>query len=169
MNLFNKLNLLKLRLPNREKHGLVDGGHTYEVIKANIENLPYDQYVTIEIMTGIEDDFTEIAGARNTSVQVKDKSLAELEGKLDVIHLLMKGLPFEQDINYVEFDDKDIDVLEVVALLTIFHNDLHKNAHPMYCYSGKATALKVYLRQRETYSKLRDVAADIFQLHFRCA
>jgi hypothetical protein len=161
----NKQNILTLRLPNKDKHGLVDGGHTYEVIKANLENLPYDQYVTIEIMTGIEDDFTEIAGARNTSVQVKDKSLAELEGKLGVIHTLMKGLPFEHDINYVEFDEKDIDVLEVIAILTIFHNDLHKNAHPIYCYSGKAKALKVYLKQPEVYLKLREVVADIFALH----
>lgn len=160
----NKQNLLTLHLPNRERHGLVDGGHTYEVIKANLKNLPFDQYVTIEIMTGIEDEFTEIAGARNTSVQVKDKSLAELEGKLEVIHTLMKGLPFEHDINYVEFDEKDIDVLEVIAILTIFHNDLHKT-HPIFCYSGKATALKVYLKQPETYLKLRNVVSDIFGLH----
>lgn len=162
----NKQNLVKLRLPDKEKHGLVDGGHTYEIIKANIENLPYDQYVTIEIMTGIEEEFTEIAGARNTSVQVKDKSLAELEGKLDVIKTLINGLPFEDNINYVEFDDKDIDVQEVIAILTIFHKDLHKT-HPIYCYSGKAKALSVYLQPKNTntYLKLRDVASDIFKLH----
>lgn len=161
----NKNNLLTLRLPNKEKHGLVDGGHTYEVIKANLENLSFDQYITLEIMTGIEDDFQEIAGARNTSVQVKDKSLAELEGKLDVIKTLVKGLPFEKDINYVEFDEKEIDVLEIVAILTIFHNDLHKDSHPIGCYSGKSATLKTYLKQPNTYLKLIDVAQTIFVLH----
>lgn len=161
----NKANLLTLTLPNTDKHGLVDGGHTYEVIKANIENMPFDQYVTLEIMTGIEDDFLEIAGARNTSVQVKDKSLAELEGKLDVIKTLIKGQPFEKNINYVEFDEKDIDVLEIVAILTIFHNDLHRDSHPIGCYSGKGVTLKTYLKDPNSYLKLNNVAPVIFQLH----
>lgn len=161
----NQTNILTLRLPNKEKHGVVDGGHTYEVIKDNIAEMPFDQYVTIEIMTGIEDDFMEIAGARNTSVQVKDKSLAELEGKLDVIHSLVKGLPFENNINYVEFDTNEIDVLDIIAILTIFHNDLHKSSPPVYCYSGKSSALKIYLKQPDSYLKLRDVAADIFNLY----
>jgi len=162
----NKSNLLTLSLPNREKHGLVDGGHSYEIIKENLPSTPFDQYITLEVMTGIEDDFQEIAGARNTSVQVKDKSLAELEGKLDVVHALVKGLPFEQDINYVEFDTRDIDVMEVIAILTIFHNDLHASgSHPVYCYSSKSSALKTYLKQPNTYLKLRDVIGDVFKLH----
>lgn len=161
----NQTNILTLKLPNKERHGLVDGGHTYEVIKKNISEMPYDQYVTIEIITGIEDDFQEIAGARNTSVQVKDKSLAELEGKLDVVHALVKGLPFERNINYVEFDTKEIDVLDVIAVLTIFHNDLHGDSHPISCYSGKSSALKTYLKQKDSYLKLSDVAEKIFQLH----
>lgn len=162
----NQTNLLTISLPNSDKHGLVDGGHTYEIIKSEIENLPFDQYVTMEIMTGIEDDFQEIAGARNTSVAVKDKSLAELEGKLDVIHTLVKGLPFEHAINYVEFDDKDIDVLDVISILTIFHNDIHKSGtHPISCYSGKSSTLSIYLKQPNSYLKLRDVVSDIFKLH----
>jgi hypothetical protein len=163
----NKTNIMTLRLPNKEKHGLVDGGHTYEIIKRNLENMPFDQYVTMEIMTGIEEDFEEIAGARNTSVQVKEKSLAELEGKLAVIHTLMRGLPFEHDINYVEFDEHEIDVLDVIAILTIFHDDLHGNNHPIYCYSNKSNALKTYLNQKHTdsYLKLQDVVKDIFSLH----
>jgi hypothetical protein len=157
--------IMTLRLPNQEKHGLVDGGHTYEIIKKNIENMPYDQYVTLEIMTGIEDDFEVIAGARNTSVQVKDKSLAELEGKLDVIHNLVKGLPFEHDINYVEFDEHHIDVLDVIAILTIFHNDIHHDSNPVYCYSYKSIALKNYLTHIDTYKKFHKVVKDIFALH----
>jgi len=162
----NKTNIITLRLPNKEKHGLVDGGHTYETIKTHIKDMPFDQFVTLEIMTGIEDDFTVIAGARNTSVQVKDKSLAELEGKLDIVHNLLKGLPFEQDINYVEFDEKFIDVMEVIAIMTIFHSDLvKKGSHPISCYSSKASTLKLYLKQSSTYLKFTDVIGDIFKLH----
>lgn len=161
----NRANQLTLKLPDHDKHGLVDGGHTYEIIKENLPNLPWDQFITIEIMTGIEDDFTSIAGARNTSVQVKDKSLAELEGKLNVIKSLVAGTPFEHDINYVEFDTKEIDVLDVIAVLTIFHNELNSNQNPVYCYSAKAQTLVKYLKNPQAYLKLGMISKDIFALH----
>lgn len=161
----NKSNVLTLDLPDHDKHGLVDGGHTYQIIKENLADLPWDQYVTVEIMTGIEDEFTEIAGARNTSVQVKDKSLAELEGKLNVVKALISGTPFENDINYVEFDTKAIDVLDVIALLTIFHNSLHSNQHPVYCYSTKSATLTKYLKDPQSYLKLELISKDVFKLH----
>jgi len=161
----NRTNQLTLMLPDSDKHGLVDGGHTYEIIKRNIPNLPWDQFITIEIMTGIEDDFTSIAGARNTSVQVKDKSLAELEGKLNVIKGLVAGTPFEHDINYVEFDIKEIDVLDVIAILTMFHNEINSNQNPVYCYSAKNLTLVKYLKDPQAYCRLGLISKDIFKLH----
>jgi len=55
----NKNNQLTLKLPNKEKHGLVDGGHTYKIILENKQNMAFDQFITIEIMTGIEEDFQQ--------------------------------------------------------------------------------------------------------------
>jgi hypothetical protein len=81
----NQKDEITIVMSNLQTHGIVDGGHTYKVITGNQAGVTEDRYVTLEIMTGVEDDFEAIAGARNTSVQVKEKSLAELEGKLDNI------------------------------------------------------------------------------------
>ena len=113
------------------RHGVVDGGHTYKIILEERDQLTDTQYVQVEILTGIEEDFDDIAGARNTSMQVKDKSLAELAGNLVVIKELVAGLPFEDDIAYRENDEKEIDVLEVIALLSMFHIDLNGESSPI--------------------------------------
>ena len=57
-------------------HGDVDGGHTYKIILQSQDYLAEGQsYVKVEVLTGVEDFFQDLAAARNTSVQVKDKSM----------------------------------------------------------------------------------------------
>jgi hypothetical protein len=147
-----------------QTHGVVDGGHTYKVITGHQAAITEPRFVTLEIMTGVEDDFEAIAGARNTSVQVKEKSLAELEGKLDVIKDAIKHLPFAGDVAYKENEDKAIDVQDVIAVLTIFHND-RNSSHPVYTYSSKGRTLQVYLEDVNGYKKLAPVSKEIFKLH----
>lgn len=165
----NKTSMLTIRMPNGECHGLVDGGHTYRIILEEIENLPLKQFVTLEIMTGIQDDFTNVAGARNTSVQVQEKALADLEHKLDVIKRIVAPERFADDVAYKQFDDREIDVLDVIAILTMFNIDLYADpsSHPIFCYSSKGRSLQVYLdeNKRDTYAKLGNIAHDIFSLH----
>ena len=164
----NATNEITIHMPNPTTHGVVDGGHTYRIIReaADRGELPEGQYVTLEIMTGIEDDFTEIAGARNTSIQVKDKSLANLEGKLDVVKRIVATLPFAKDIAYKEYAEGNLDVLDVVAVLTIFHKDLRQSGdHPVDCYNSKARALDWYLNNVDSYEKLGPIAREVFQLH----
>lgn len=160
----NQTDELTIVMSNTQTHGVVDGGHTYKVVTGNQAAVTEPRYITLEIMIGVEDDFEAIAGARNTSVQVKEKSLAELEGKLENIKNAIKGLPFEADVAYKEFEEKPIDVQDVVAVLTIFHNDLH-SSHPVYTYSSKGRTLQVYLGDMNGYKKLWPVAKEIMKLH----
>ncbi len=165
----NKTRILTVYLPDGEKHGLVDGGHTYRIIQDNIAELSTQQFVNLEIMTGIEEDFTEIAGARNTSVQVDLKSLEELKKNLDTIKQVVSGQPFADRIAYRQFEEKEIDVLEVISLLTIFNIDLYPDsaAHPIRSYSSKQKNLEQYLENGnwKTYAKLKPIAGDVFRLH----
>jgi hypothetical protein len=90
--------------------------------------------------------------------------LAELEGKLDNVKTLVKGLPIENDIAYKENEEKEIGVQEVIAVLTIFHNERHAS-HLVYAYSSKGRTLQAYLENVDGYKKLGQVAKDIFRLH----
>jgi hypothetical protein len=160
----NQKDEITIAMSSPQTHGVVDGGHTYRVITENQASVSEPRYVTLEIMTGVEDEFESIAGARNTSVQVKEKSLAELEGKLEVIKGMVKGLPFDADIAYKENEEKSIDVLDVIAVTTIFNNQLH-SSHPVYAYSSKGRTLQVYLEHINSYRGLAPVAKEIFKLH----
>jgi hypothetical protein len=166
----NKTSRVTIHMPNGERHGVVDGGHTYRIIKENLDALTMQQFVQLEIMTGIEDDFADIAGARNTSVQVQEKSLANLNHELDIVKRLVAHEPFASDIAYEQFAQEEIDVLDVIAILTMFNIDVVGGAdeHPIYCYAWKGRALQVYLsspERRETYAKLGQLVSNIFRLH----
>jgi hypothetical protein len=160
----NQKDEITIVMSSPQTHGIVDGGHTYKVITENQASVSEPRYVTLEIMTGVEEDFEAIAGARNTSVQVKEKSLAELEGKLEVIKNAIKGLPFDSDVAYKENEEKSIDVLDVIAVMTIFHNERH-SSHPVYAYSSKGRTLQVYLEDVDSYKKLQSATKEIFKLH----
>lgn len=86
----NYNNELTVVFDDPDVHGNVDGGHTYKtILKYRDELDPGQQFVKIEILTGIEDIFQSLAAARNTSVQVQDKSIAELENRFDIIKMLL--------------------------------------------------------------------------------
>lgn len=175
----NKTGEVTIYCDDEEKHGNLDGGHTYKIIKKYIgKNL--EQYVQFEIITGIEDDIVEVAESRNTSTQVDEKSLAELLKKFDPIKEGVEGLSFYNRIAFKqnqlevvidqttgkETKSKMIDAREIVAILMMF--DIHeysKDNHPIQAYSSKATMLKKYLENPDHYRKFINIMPDIFDLY----
>jgi len=163
-------------------HGNVDGGHTYKIILENRNQIDSQvkQFVKIEILTGIEDIFEDVAAARNTSVQVQETSIAELKDKFDeIIKQTIRNEPFADSIAYKENDDKPIDIAEILSILYMFNLDLFPdlNSMPVTAFSGRASCIKAYIEtydrnqkekgnQRENpYYKMRNVMVDIFKLH----
>jgi len=163
-------------------HGNVDGGHTYRIILENRGKIDpqIKQYVKIEILTGIEDIFEDVAAARNTSVQVQEKSIAELKDKFDeIIKQTIKDEPFANLIAFKENDEKPIDISEILSILYMFNLELFPdlNSVPVTAFSGKAACIKTYIEtfdkyqnengsQRENpYFKMRNVMVDIFKLY----
>lgn len=156
-------------------HGNIDGGHTYKIVcKHKDDNL--DQYVQFEVMTGVEDIIEDLARARNTSVQVDEKSMAELASKFDPIKEGLEGMPFYQRIafkqNQVETDDesgknlKMIDAREVVAIIGMFDTEkFDDKSQPTQAYSSKAKMLSMYLEDPERYRKFVNITPDIFDLY----
>ena len=156
----NESNILAVEFSDKTMHGLLDGGHTYAVIREVFDSLIEDDkvdtnlnnaYVKLEILEGItsKDETTEIVGARNTSTQVKDQSLANLSQHFDVIKDILKNEPYANRIAYKETefnedgDRKDIDIKEVLSYLICFDREgFDDNNHPIIAYSGKSSVLK---------------------------
>ncbi|MDE6053910.1 MAG: AIPR family protein [Lachnospiraceae bacterium] len=171
----NKTKEVIINFTDEALHGNIDGGHTYKIICEHRNDL-LDQYVQFEVMTGVEDIIEKLAEARNTSVQVDEKSMAELQQKFDPIKEGLEGMPFFTRIafkqNQQSFDDetnkklKMIDAREVVAIINMFNTEKFDSTnHPIKAYSSKAKMLELYLDDTESYRKYVNIMPDIFDLY----
>lgn len=132
----------------KEKYGVLDGGHTYYAIIKNKDNLDPEvkQYVHLEIMTNVA-EIDELSGARNTSVQVSDKAIAELANKFGFVKRSIANEPYANDIAYRENEDKRLDTVDLLRLMFTFNvfKFAEGATQPIQAYSGKAQVLKDYL------------------------
>lgn len=157
-----------------ENHGIVDGGHTYELITKNLENeeLPEKQFVKFEILTGVPAEWiVEIAGGLNTSLQVQPASLDNLAGRFDWIKDEIGNEPYFNSIAWRENESGEFDARDIISILTCFNIELFPNdpnngdSHPVVAYEKKSKALELFEENPESYEQLRPILKEILVLH----
>lgn len=169
-------NQLTVTFEDFDVHGNVDGGHTYRTILKYRDQLdPGQQYVKIEILTGIEGIFQSLAAARNTSVQVQDKSIAELENRFDLIKNTLADERYISRVFFKENDNGDIDVSDLLAVLNMFNIDRYNGmaSFPINSYSSKKKCIDLYIADHKQYGeseenpyiKMTGIMPDIFRLY----
>ena len=105
-----------------------------------------DQYVQFEVMTGVEAMIADLAEARNTSVAVDTKTMAELREKFDPIKESLEGMPFLERIAFKQnqitrdVDTKKplkmIDARDIVSIICMFNIEKYGSVeHPTKAYS----------------------------------
>jgi len=158
-------------------HGNVDGGHTYRIIREKNEMLERNQqFVKIEVLTHVESIFESLAAARNTSVQVKEQSIAELEKRFALIKDAFGGEPFFRDISYKENQNKRIDVSVLLAILNLFNIDRYHDMknYPINSYSSNKQCVDIYINESKAnednvtnnpYFKMKSIMVDITKLY----
>lgn len=172
----NSCSKIRISFSDDDVHGNVDGGHTYKAILEKRDELDfYQQYVKLEILTGVEDFFQSLAAARNTSTQVQDKSIAELENRFEIIKNAIRNEPFCDNVYFKENADGDIDVADIISLLTMFNLEKFPNmeSFPIISYSGKKKCIDYYIEAHKThgettnnpYYKMKNIMVDIFKLY----
>lgn len=177
----NKREVLRIKMLDDVVHGDLDGGNTYKAIERarserGHESPPpqfMDAYVKLEILTGVEDDIVELAEARNTSAQVKTFSLANLAGNFEWIKEALKVEPFASNIAYREGEDKDVSVVDIICLMTLFHPKYGSTQHPIKAYTSKKSCLDDFQAEFDQnnkpdpagYYKLGPVLVDILKLY----
>ena len=166
-------------------HGIVDGGHTYEILRANRESIEalngsdgrdvaIDQFVKFEIVTGLTADLVpEIARGLNTAVQVQEMSLADLRDEFDWIKSTIKAEPYADVVAFRENEPRMYDARDVIMLLDLFNVSDFPNTggeYPIRAFGSKAAVLKAYLDDRRNndgakYKALQPILSDILALH----
>lgn len=169
------------RLVLSDGDGIVDGGHTYELLMENrpeIQELNADseqeeinQYITIQIFTGLSPDdlVTEIAGGLNTGLQVQEYSLANSRGEFEWIDQLLQGEPYYEDVGFRENEDAEFDVRDILRMLYMFNiwefPDDFNPRHPTDAYRSKKAVLQHYLANQDQYRRMKLILKDILTLH----
>lgn len=132
---------------DRFAYGILDGGHTYTAIMENRGKIPEDieKYVRVEVITNVI-NITRLSDARNTSVQVSDLALFNLEASFEDVKWAIKDEPYAQDIAYKDNENKPINISELLRLMYAFDIVKYPDdvAAPIQSYSGKAQVFKRY-------------------------
>jgi hypothetical protein len=170
----NQKSTATITLSDPNIHGLLDGGHTYNILMEDRGGLEFSQYVKIEILEGFrQDEIPDLVDARNTSNQVRDQSLMNLEGLFNPLRDTLKGQPYADLIAYKEFEvfadgstPKPIDVRDIIAILTCFDKkNFGDSVHPINAYRSKAAALQHFKAHAQDYEKIYPLAKDILDLY----
>lgn len=154
-----------------EDEGIVDGGHTYEIIlnAQSQSKCPEDQYVRFEIITGVPRNMRiDITRGLNTAVQVQEASLANLDDRFDWIKETLEDMPYADQIAYKQNERKPVDIRDIIGYLTLFnieHEAFKNGKHPKEAYVSKAKCLQLYLADQKSYEMLKPLLKDILYLH----
>lgn len=152
----NESDIVSVLFEDLKVHGNVDGGHTYSIIKEYSEQLEHgEQFVKVEVLIGVEDMFEQLAAARNTSVQVSDTSIAELENRFELIKDAFRAESFYNDISYKQNDVKRIDVSDILSILNLFNIEKYPTDQisplPIVSYSSKKACSDYYIEEHKRH------------------
>ena len=172
VNFDNKTSCVTIKLTDPKLHGLLDGGHTYDIVTEEVDPTS-PRYIRVEFLEGFDhDEITNVVDARNTSQQVRSQSLMNLAGKFDPLKEALKETNYFNLIAFKEtqFDDEGnalpIDVRDIVALLTLFDQDhFNGSSHPIMAYNTKAACLEHFKQYAESYKKIFPLAQEILPLY----
>jgi hypothetical protein len=171
----NKSQRVRLTLdetPEDERlYGILDGGNTTERInlwrkeltdEEAEERLPHtfvNMQVLIPQLKGadvptaeMQELLNDVKDARNTSVQVKTKSLADARQHFDILKSVLADAPYADQISWHEGQAGQIDALQILILLMIFYpsfSEAAENGEPNNAYGHKERCLDAFLEYSE--------------------
>lgn len=131
----------------------------------------------VEVIVGLSnrDRIGMLARGRNTSRQVKSWSLADFQGAFDWIQDILETpkSKFQGRIGYEENAGKDVTVLDIISLMTLFSSEWDdksaglKRKAPTVAYSSKGR-MDTRLQDEKLapyYKALSPILEDILKLH----
>ncbi|MFC4760594.1 AIPR family protein [Fructobacillus durionis] len=158
---------------DRTRFGILDGGHTYTAITQNRGDMPEDmhKYVKLEILVGENLDATGLADARNTSVQVSDIALFELDDKFNDVKDVLKKESYADDVAYKDNDNKSIPVADLLRLMYAMNIEkfASETTAPVSAYSSKAAVFRDYKKEIDkgddnVYAKLIPLLPELVRI-----
>lgn len=171
----NKTSRIRMVLDETEEEkrffGILDGGNTNARINLWREELQDGpdavdelgkRFVNVQVLIPKLDGWpptqemidllNDIKEARNKSVQVKEKSLADARRHFDVLKSVLQKEPYYSEISWHEGQGGSIDALQIVTLLMMYYPRFCEEAdgrEPSNAYGHKERCLDAYLGYAE--------------------
>lgn len=167
----NKTERVRLHLDGSEEeqshYGILDGGNTNEQInqwRADLSDETAAEQLQkrfinaqvlvprVQLTSGVETLLNDIKEARNTSVQVKQKSLADAKHQYDLLKKVLANEKYYEAISWREGEQGSIDVLQIISLLMVFYPPFSEKApdgEPNGAYGRPEKCLDAFLRISE--------------------
>lgn len=149
------------------QYGILDGGHTYTAIIQNRHLLPDDinKYVRLEILVGETLDVSALADARNTSLQVSDIALFELDDKFGFIKNVIQKESYGENIAYKDNENKPVQISELLKLMFAYNIKRYPDdsSAPVSAYSGKAAVFRDFKKEYDEEVKNNDPQSNIYR------
>lgn len=181
-----KKQTVEIVLSDLDLHGIADGATTNAVIAKLQKEWLKDEdpdlgealataRFNVDVVVGITDRerIGMLVQGRNRSVQVKEWSLADFKGQFDWVkeYVDRKDGPFRDRIGWEENSGKEVSILDLLSLMTLFHpvyddpSDRRRKA-PTVAFSSKGTAHARFVDEKLApgYKSLKPVLEDIIRL-----
>ncbi len=165
------MDVYELHFPPDSGYGIVDGGHSYEIVRKAVQEgvAPSNEYIRLEVMTGLPaaELITDIAGGRNTSMQVQAKSLLDLKNEFQFLKDALAPDEWADRIAWHEGEEGEIDVVDIIAIMSCFDIAQYpdRSSHPVDAYRRKASMIDRFQNDADRYRRLTPVLRDILHLH----
>lgn len=178
--------VFKLEIP--DGYGLADGGHTFKIIAEVNLNLElqgvmkqHNQHVEIRVfeipdLNEADTLIPAIGSGLNSSLQVDEMSIANLDGKFDAfknvlenrfensIELWSGNKDYEGLFGWKQTDIAYMDGREAAAIISVMDDNIWKDGNSVASYSSPTTTLTKILRE-ERLDKYLLIAGDILTLY----
>lgn len=179
--------LIEIALTDEDIHGMADGATTNTVIAklqkeqktSNDESLKdalASARFNLDVVVGLTDHdrIAKLVQGRNRSIQVKEWSLNDFKGEFNWLkeYIDRDGGPFRNKVGWEENSPADTSVLDLISLMTLFHNAYsgrtgRRRRAPTAAFSSKGTADKRLIEpgMDPGYRALKPVLEDILRFH----
>jgi hypothetical protein len=153
--------------------GVMNGGHGMAILldlqkKPGIAVMP-PNFIKVSVVVGLDDHvIPEVAGANNTSVQVKLASLLELQHAFQPFKDVLKGTNLDDDaVEWREGGNGKIKVEDLIAVMTCFRSDTYPTTDyrrtPHNAYAYKAGVVDEFRKDIEGYHALAPRLREILE------
>ncbi|PAX60133.1 AIPR family protein [Brunnivagina elsteri] len=146
--------ILTLRFSDPQKHGLVNGGHTFQAIRQVAEDQerpeqwnPYVRLHIFEMGSADSSVITEMAEGLNRSLQVDNPSLENLRGTFDEIRKSLEGKCGYEEIAYRQGDSGNVDIQQVLMYMSLLNIKKFpdRKIHPHTIFSQPKVVLNNFI------------------------